>query len=83
MSLKIREALTGKNLGSNNPNSKKVILLNTLEVFGSLVDGANKYKIHRTSLGQCCRGKRKSAGKINGEPAKWMYYEDYLKNNNL
>lgn len=76
---KIREALTGKNLGSNNPNSKKVILLNTLEVFGSLVDGANKYKIHRTSLGQCCRGKRKSAGKINGEPARWMYYEDYLK----
>ena len=76
---KIREALTGKNLGSNHPNSKKVILLNTLEVFGSLVDGANKYKIHRTSLGQCCRGKRKSAGKINGEPAKWMYYEDYLK----
>ena len=78
---KIREALTGKNSGSNNPNSKKVILLNTLEVFGSLVDGANKYKIHRTSLGQCCRGKRKSAGKINGEPAKWMYYEDYIKLN--
>ena len=26
-----------------------------------------------------CRGKIKYAGKINGEPAKWMYYEDYLK----
>jgi hypothetical protein len=22
---------------------------------------------------------RNYAGKINGEPAKWMYYEDYLK----
>jgi hypothetical protein len=26
-----------------------------------------------------CKGKRRCAGKINGEPAKWMYYEDYLK----
>ena len=27
------------------------------------------------------KAKKKSAGKINGEPARWMYYEEYLKLN--
>ena len=59
---------------------KKVICLNNLEVFESLQSagiyaGLKSY----TSISNCCRGRRNCAGKINGEPAKWMYYEDYLK----
>ena len=62
---------------------KKVICLNNLEVFESLQSagicaGLKSY----TSISNCCRGRRNYAGKINGEPAKWMYYEDYLKQNN-
>lgn len=59
---------------------KKVICLNNLEVFESLQTasiyaGLKSY----TNISNCCRGRRNYAGKINGEPAKWMYYEDYLK----
>ena len=59
---------------------KKVICLNNLEVFKSLKSAGicAGLKGH-TSVSSCCKGKRKTAGKINGEPAKWMYYEDYLK----
>jgi hypothetical protein len=61
---------------------KKVICLNNLEVFESLQSagicaGLKSY----TSISNCCRGKSKTAGKINGEPARWMYYEDYIKLN--
>ena len=72
---KLSEARKGKGF-------KKVICLNNLKVFESLQNagkcaGLKSY----TSISNCCRGRRNYAGKINGEPAKWMYYEDYLKQN--
>ena len=61
---------------------KKVICLNNLEVFKSLKSAGicAGLKGH-ASISNCCRGKSKTAGKINGEPARWMYYEDYIKLN--
>lgn len=63
-------------------NKKRVVCLNDLSIFESM-ESAKKHINHKSysSISQCCRGKRKSAGKINGEPARWMYYEDYLKIN--
>ena len=56
---------------------KKVICLNTLEVFNSIIDAIKKLKVKGIVL--CCQGKRKSAGKDqNGIPLKWMYYSEYL-----
>ena len=49
-------------------------------IFSSIIE-ANKYMgFHRNSanISQCCKLKRKSAGKINGERAIWMYYDEYL-----
>lgn len=69
--------------GSKNPNSIKIICLNNMKVYNALSDVYRDTGIDTGSLCKCCKGKVKSAGKINGEPAKWMYYEDYLKNNNL
>ena len=40
-------------------------------------------QIRICGISRCCKGQRNSAGKINGEPAKWMYYEDYIKINPL
>ena len=62
-------------------HKKKVILLNNLTIYDSIIDASLDTKIGKTDISRVCKGSRnrKSAGKINGEPAKWMYYEDYLK----
>lgn len=70
---KISNSKKGKNTGANNHNSKKVILLNTNEIFNSLAEAERKYNICRQDIGKCCRGQRKSAGKINNEKAIWKY----------
>ena len=89
---KLRIANIGKKLSKETrekmgkSREKKVILLNTKEVFNSLNEAIIKVNLKNTvSISMNCKNKKKSAGKINGEPAKWMYYEEYLniKNNNM
>lgn len=70
-----KEILSLKSLKVYN----KIICINTLEVFNTAIDAKNKYAISNKSIYSCCRGRLKSAGKINGESARWMYYDDYLK----
>lgn len=74
---KISESLKGKNKGEKNHQAKEIILLNTGEIFTAIVLAEEKYGIKRQSISKCCRGDRKSTGKINGEKAKWMYKNDY------
>ena len=80
---KISKANSGeKNYMYGKPaiNRKKVILLNSGKIFNSLKEASNYVGLSSNStVCNCCKGRKKSAGKINGEPAKWMYYEDYLK----
>lgn len=72
MTLKIRNAV-----------GKKIVLINTGQVYDCIVDAYKAVGLSSSShIVSCCKGKRKSAGKINGESARWMYYEDYLKLNN-
>lgn len=62
-------------------HKKKVICLNTLEVFDSVKEAQERYNISN-GVSKCCRGQGyKTVGKhpITGERLKWMYYEDYLK----
>lgn len=58
---------------------KKVILLNTLEVFDSLRDAALRYpQADMSAISRCCNYERRSAGKDeNGEPLVWMWYEQW------
>ena len=52
-------------------HNKKVICLNTGEIFDSVKDARNKYNIKgRGNISECCKGKRKTAGGM-----KWAYYE--------
>ena len=62
--------------------ARKVICLNNSEIFDCIKSVNDKYGIDPPCITKVCKGKRKSAGKINGEPAKWMYYEDYLNMKN-
>lgn len=61
-------------------NSKKVILLNENKIFNSIIEAGEYVGLkYEETISRCCKGKLMSAGKVNGEKAVWMYYEDYLK----
>lgn len=59
---------------------KKIICLNTSEVFNSKVEAMRKYNF-TSDIKRACENKNKYAGKHpeTGEPLHWMYYEDYVK----
>ncbi|MDU5101131.1 MAG: hypothetical protein E6240_01715 [Clostridium butyricum] len=70
----------GKNngmFGRASANSRKVICITTGEIFNCIKDAERKYNIAYQSISSCCRGTRKSAGKLNGQKLKWCYLEDY------
>lgn len=64
---------------------RKIICLNTLEIFDQIVDAINKYNIKGHTIPDVCTNKRKTAGThpVTGEKLRWMYYEDYIKQNKL
>lgn len=65
--------------GKHNPKARSVICLNTLEVFDTITDAAQRINIISSSkISMVCRGERKSCGKLpNGEKLKWMYYDEF------
>ena len=78
---RISKALTNRDtkhlMGGNNPKAKKVILLNTKEIFGSAVEAKAKYDC---KVEEVCRGSQKTTkSKVTGEKLIFMYYSDYLK----
>ena len=61
---------------------KRIICLTTNEIFDSMLDAYNKYGIQKTNISACCRGKMKSAGKLeDGTKMQRMYYDKYLEKN--
>lgn len=62
--------------------TKKVVCLDTKEIFNSIVE-ANKYAhlgIYSGRISDACRSKKCCAGKDdNGRYLHWMYYEDYVR----
>ena len=66
----------------NNAKEKKIICLNTKEIFINFTEVFKKYNIYISGISQCCNKKAESAGKHpeTGECLKWMYLQDY---NNL
>ena len=70
--------------GSKSKVSKKVICLDTLEVYPSASTVTKLKKYNHSKLCMCCRGERKSCGKDDeGNPLHWQYYDLYLQENNL
>ena len=60
--------------------SKKVICLNTKEIFNSLKQAQQKYSDAK-SISDCCRHIARSSGThpITQEKLKWRYYNEYIK----
>lgn len=74
---KLSEAHKGKNTGENHPRAKSVICITTNNVFYTIKDGANYYNISNSgTISNCCRGKRKTCGKLpDGTPLVWRYID--------
>lgn len=64
--LKISEALKGRNIGKNNPNSKKVSQYSTngelIKIWDSIIEASNELSVNRCCIGDCVRGRQKTAG---------------------
>ena len=69
--------------GKPSNNQKKVICLETLQVFDNSEKAGKWCGVSRTSISNHLNGYSKHAGKhpITGEKLHWMYHEDYLKIN--
>lgn len=71
-----------KNLSKYNSKSRKVVCVNTGEIFLSLRDAENKYNLCLENIIKCCKEKYYYTGKDkNGKPLRWMYYFDYIDEN--
>lgn len=75
---KMREVNLGRFKGGKSCRSKKVICLNTGEIFNSIAEASewvDKGK-SRQNISTCCKKKMKSAGKHpeTKEPLHWDYY---------
>jgi hypothetical protein len=71
----------GVNAFGKNTYAKKVICLNTKEVFDALSEAAFKTNTNRASISLACSSKsnRVNAGKDSeGNYLKWMYYDEYV-----
>lgn len=63
---------------------RKIICLNTLETFHGVKFAVKKYpELSADSIKSCCRGASKTSGVLNGEKLVWMFYDDYLKLDNV
>lgn len=65
--------------GEDAPNTKKVICLDTQQIFSCIKDA--EAWCGKKGVGDCCKGKQKTAGRHpeTGERLHWSYYEDWLK----
>lgn len=66
-------------------NPKKVICLNTLQVFDTIKEAGIFYGIKsHNHIVSCCKHKRKYCGEHpdTKEKMQWMYYEEYIQNKN-
>jgi glycosyltransferase involved in cell wall biosynthesis len=60
---------------------KSVICLTTGDIYNSMAEVERLKIISHSGVSDCCRGIVEYAGKLpDGTKLKWMYYEDYLKN---
>lgn len=79
LSEKLSKMRKGKiNLGSLNGSSRKVICLNTMKIYDSIVEASQQTGINKIHIQQCCSKKTDlhTAGYIKGERGVWEYYDE-------
>lgn len=71
---KISKSRQGKNRGKNHPRAKSVICITTKRFFYTVTDAEEYYNTCQQHISGCCKGKRKSAGKLpDGTKLVWRY----------
>lgn len=60
-----------------NSLCKKIILLNTLEEFDSILDACNRTKIGREKISRCLTKKAPSGGTLDGVRLVWRFKHEY------
>lgn len=71
---KLSDYRTGKYCSIKNPHSKSVVCLTTKRIFFTTKEGANYYNTYDSSISACCKGKKKSSGKLsNNTKLVWRY----------
>ena len=77
---KMSDAMKGKYIGSKNPSARKIVCLNTGEIFKTMKEAAETYDCPYSHITSCCTGTRLSCGVDDrGNKLVWMYYEEYKK----
>lgn len=61
-------------------DERKVILVNTKEIFNSISDASRQYNISVADISATCQKKRNYCGFVNEQPAVWRYLEEYNEN---
>lgn len=69
--------ISKKMKGSKNPTARKVKCVTTNEIFDTLTEAYEEYNVNQGNICECCKGKRKSAGKhpITKEKLVWEYVD--------
>ena len=62
---------TRKKMSENNAASRKVINLDTGEIFDTVTKAANKYNITRSNIAAACNGRQNTAAHFH-----WSYFEE-------
>ena len=77
----IKDGIKFTNIKPILRHRERIICINTMEIFDSIIAASSKYNIDKGDISKCCSGKYKSAGKHpdTKERMKWMFYKDYLK----
>lgn len=64
--------------GGLHYHAQKVVLLNTRQVFDSIIEAANEVEINHSIIVDCCQGKTNSTfSEKYQEVLVWKYYNDY------
>lgn len=65
--------------GANAYQARKVVLLNTKNIYNCIKDAESATNANRGNITQCCKLKQGSSGRDqNRKRLVWRYYEDYL-----
>lgn len=64
---------------------QKVVCSTTNQIFNSVKEAIEYFDLCKgAKIASVCKGNRKSCGKLSdGTPLQWMYYEDYIMQNQL
>lgn len=74
--------LLDKTSDISSPNRKRVVLVNTGEIFNSIKEASALFNLHRSNVSSCCNGRLKSTGRNQfGDKYIWMFEEEYNKLN--